>query len=139
MASIQVPESLLREARRRGLDVEGIVIRAISRALGLDPLAEARAHLELAERLFREALVLVEERDAVQASEKLYKAAEETLKAAALVLDAKDILERVEARGRWTVTDLERVARLLDRRVRGREPGGALLTTYTSGVFTRLS
>ncbi len=35
----------------------------------------------------------------MQASEKLYKAAGEAVRAAALLLGMKDVLERVEARG----------------------------------------
>ena len=115
--SVRVPESLLREARRRGLDVEELIVRALSRALGLDPRGEARARLELASRLLEEGERLLERGDPVQASEKLYKAAEEAVKTAALVLGEKRILEDVEARGRWTVTDLERAVRSLSRRI----------------------
>ncbi len=55
----------------------------------------------------------------MQASEKLYKAAEESVKAAAILLGLTDVLERVESRGRWTVTDLERVVKALDEKVKG--------------------
>ena len=115
--SVRVPESLLEEARRRGVDVEGLIVRVLSRILGLDPRGEARAHLELAYRMLEEGERLVGEGDAVQASEKLYKAAEEAIKAAALLLGLEGVLEAVEARGRWTVTDLERAVRALSRRV----------------------
>lgn len=43
----------------------------------------------------------------MRASEGPYKSAEESVKAAVL-LGLSDVLERVESRGRWTVTDLER-------------------------------
>jgi hypothetical protein len=117
--SVRIPESLLREARRRGVDVEDVVVRALSRILGLDPRGEAGARLELAERFLGEALSHIERGDAVQASEKLYKAAEESVKAAAVLLGLSDVLGRVESRGRWTVTDLERAVRALDERVPG--------------------
>ena len=117
--SVRVPESLLKEARRRGVDVEEVVLRALSRALGLDPRSEAGARLELAERFLAEASSYLERGDAIQASEKLYKAAEEAVKAAAVLLGLSDVLERVESRGRWTVTELERVVRALDKRVPG--------------------
>ena len=115
--SVRVPESLLEEARRRGVDVEGVLVRVLSRILGLDPRGEARAHLELARRFLEEGERLAGEGDTVQASEKLYKAAEEAVRAAALLLGLNEILEAVEARGRWSVTDLERVVRALSRRI----------------------
>jgi len=65
----------------------------------------ALQHLELAERFLTEGRELID-KDPVQASEKLYKAAEEAVKAiaAALVLDeAREALER----GRWTLSLLD--------------------------------
>jgi len=50
------------------------------------------------------------DRDPTQASEKLYKAAEEVLKALAHSLGLAEVLRGVRGRGRWTVTDLEIVA-----------------------------
>ncbi len=117
--SVKIPETLMREARRRGVDVEDVVVRVLSRILGLDPKKEAEARLELAEKFFEEALTYIREGDAVQASEKLYKSAEESVKAAAALLGLSDVLERVESRGRWTVTDLERVVRILDKNIPG--------------------
>ena len=114
-----LPESLIREAKRRGIDVEDVIVRSLSRVLGLDPEEEAKAHLELAEKFLEEALEYIRKGDAAQASEKLYKAAEESVKAAAILLNLTDVLERVESRGRWTVTDLERVVRRLDKLVPG--------------------
>ena len=117
--SVKVPESLVREARRRGVDIEDVVVRVLSRILGLDPKREAVARLELAERFLEEALSYIERSDAVQASEKLYKSAEKSVKASAVLLGLSDLLERVESKGRWTVTDLERAVRALDKRVPG--------------------
>ena len=114
-----LPESLIREAKRRGIDVEDVIVRSLSRVLGLDPEEEAKAHLELAEKFLEEALEYIRKGDAAQASEKLYKVAEESVKAAAILLNLTDVLERVESRGRWTVTDLERVVRRLDKLVPG--------------------
>ncbi|MGC9227771.1 PaREP1 family protein [Caldivirga sp.] len=56
------------------------------------------------------------DKDPVQASEKLYKAAEEVVKALAQHYGIEDVLARVNERGRWTVTDLARaVAAIADR------------------------
>jgi len=51
--------------------------------------------------------------DPVQASEKLYKAAEEYVKALAIHYNLSDILEVVEKRVKWTVTELDKVVRRL--------------------------
>ncbi len=62
------------------------------------------------ERFLREGRRLVDE-DPVQASEKLYKAAEEAVKLLAEELKMDELLKRVEERGRWTVTDLEKAVK----------------------------
>ena len=77
--------------------------------------AEARERVELALRYLEEGRALVE-RDPVQASEKLYKAAEEAVKALALYYDLGGALEKAERRGRWTFEELEKAARAIARR-----------------------
>ena len=67
---------------------------------------EAERHVELALKCLEEGRALAN-KDPVQASEKLYKAAEEAVKALALHFGLSDILGKVEKRGRWTVTELE--------------------------------
>jgi len=108
--AIYVPRKLVDEARKRGIDVETLVLDLLAERLGMDPREVVEMHLELANKFFEEGLELVE-KDPVQASEKLYKAAEECVKAVAKLLDLKDVIDRVKARGRWTVTDLEKVVR----------------------------
>jgi hypothetical protein len=74
-----------------------------------------RQRVEEARRCLEEGRALVE-RDPVQASEKLYRAAEEAVKALAECAGLEDVLRRVSERGRWTVTDLEKaVLRLSER------------------------
>jgi hypothetical protein len=101
---------------RRGLDVEDFVLGLLSKELNLDPKTVAEARLELAERYLAEGRELVD-RDPVQASEKLYKVAGECVKALAIHYNLEDILRNVEKRGRWTVTDLEKVVEEISRRV----------------------
>jgi AraC-like DNA-binding protein len=96
--------------------VEDFVLRLFSKELNLDPKTVAEARLELAERYLAEGKELVD-RDPVQASEKLYKVAEECVKALAIHYNLEDILGNVEKRGRWTVTDLEKVVEEISRRV----------------------
>ncbi|MEL9990326.1 MAG: hypothetical protein QXP98_01765 [Thermoproteus sp.] len=44
-------EGLIAETRRRGIDVEYVIISALSKAMGADPAEAAKAHVELAARL----------------------------------------------------------------------------------------
>ncbi len=89
------------------------MVELLAQMLGLDPREEAALHLELAERL-------LEGGDAVQASERLYGAAEECVKAMAEALGVEEAAE-ARRRGRWTLRLLDRAAfrlsRLVDRRV----------------------
>jgi len=60
-------------------------------------------HLELALRMFEEAEECIKKEDAVQASEKLYKASEEALKVLATRFRLREY-EEAEKRSRWTTT-----------------------------------
>ncbi|AEA12535.1 PaREP1 domain containing protein [Thermoproteus uzoniensis 768-20] len=93
---MEIPQTLLEMARRQGLDL----VELVSRALSLDPNRRASAHVELAERFLAEGRGLVD-RDPVQASEKLYRAAEEAVKALATALGLGEA-ERAREYGRWT-------------------------------------
>jgi len=77
---------------------------------------ETKVHLELAEKYFKEGSELID-KDLIQASEKIYKAAEEVMKALAQNLNLTEIIGRVKERGKWTITDLEVVAREAARRI----------------------
>ena len=65
----------------------------------------ALQHLELAERFLSEGKELVDG-DLVQASEKLYKAAEEAVKAIAAALDLDEAGKALEG-GKWTLSLLD--------------------------------
>jgi len=115
-ASVILPKRVVDELEKRGLDVEDLVLRMLSRELNLDPEIVAEARLELAEKYFADGKELVD-KDPVQASEKLYKVAEECVKALAIHYNLEDILRNVEKRGRWTVTDLEKAVKEISKRV----------------------
>jgi len=70
----------------------------------------------LREKYFNEEEKLIEEYP-VQASEKLYKAVEEAIKALAIAENLKEILRSVKEGERWTVTDLGKIARKLSRKI----------------------
>jgi len=114
--SIALPKRIVEELEKRGLSIEDAIINIVSKELNLDPEIVAEAHLELAEKYFAEGRELVD-KDTVQASEKLYKVAEECVKALAQYFKLEDILRNVEKRGRWTVTDLEKAVEVISERV----------------------
>jgi len=115
-ASVTLPKRVVDELEKRGRDVEDFMLRLLSRELNLDPEIVAEARLELAEKYFADGKELVD-KDPVQASEKLYKVAEECVKALAIHYNLEDILRNVEERGRWTVTDLEKAVKEISKRV----------------------
>ena len=113
--TVEVPRTLYEEAMKKGVDVNELVVDALIKALNLDPETTARARLELATKHLSEGRDLID-KDPAQASEKLYKAAEEVVKALAQHYGLRGVLARVDERGRWTVTDLARaVAAIADR------------------------
>ncbi|ABL78767.1 PaREP1 family protein [Thermofilum pendens] len=119
--TVVIPRRLVEEVEKRGLSVESLVVDALSKALDLDPEVVAEARLELAAKFMEEADEYLGKGDPVQASEKLYKVAEECIKALAEGFNAPT-LEKVRERGRWdtwllgmAATDLSRI--LGDERV----------------------
>jgi hypothetical protein len=116
--TLYVPGKPVEEVRRRGFDVESLVVDLLVRTLKLDPQVAVEAHLELSRRYFGEGRALVN-RDPVQASEKLYKAAEEAVKALAIFYDLQDVLAGVEEKGRWTVSYLEKAVEAISERLGG--------------------
>jgi hypothetical protein len=109
---IYIPEKLAKELERRGLSVVDIV----ASALDLDPETVIEARLELAEKYLREFEDYVEKGDAVQASEKLYKAVEECVKALAQRYTTPEHQAALKE-GRWTQL-LGKAARRLSKMLR---------------------
>jgi hypothetical protein len=70
-----------------------------------EAVKRAQQHLELAEKFLAEGRELID-KDPVQASEKLYKAAEEAVKIIAIALKLPEADEAAK-RGRWTTGLLE--------------------------------
>jgi hypothetical protein len=114
--AVEIPRSLYEEAAKRGLDIGELEVAALAKALNLDPQTCAKARLDLAVKYLEEGRELAH-RDPVQASEKLYKAAEEAVKALTQHYNLKDVLSRVEERGRWTAMDLEKAVAEISKKV----------------------
>jgi len=79
-------------------------------------VSAAEERIELALKYLEEGRALVE-KDPVQASERLYRAAEEAVKALALHYNLRGVLEKAERRGRWTFEELEKAARAIAGKV----------------------
>jgi hypothetical protein len=77
---------------------------------------EIKKHLDLALTFLEKGKNFIE-KNPVQASEKLYKAAEESVKLLTLHLDISDVLSQVKQRDRWTVTDLEKAVETISKKL----------------------
>jgi hypothetical protein len=115
LSVLVIPRRIAEELEKKGISLEEAVIDALAKLAEMDPKALAEARLELAGRYLEEGRRLIDN-DPVQASEKLYKAAEECVKALAVHFNFDGILRKVEERGRWSVTELEKaVLRISER------------------------
>ncbi|WP_440058937.1 PaREP1 family protein [Thermogladius sp. 4427co] len=107
VATVFIPRRLYEEAVKKGIDVEDFVITMIAKTLQLDPQDVAGYRIELAEKLLEEAKSYIGKGDSLQASEKLYKAVEECIKALAELQGIPEYKEAVEA-GWWKTGLLDR-------------------------------
>jgi HEPN domain-containing protein len=92
--------------------LETFVIDSLERSLQLDPMEELEARIEIAEHMLRRAREELEEGDAVQASEKLYRAVEECIKILAC-LEGLEECRRAREEGQWWPKLLSKAARKL--------------------------
>ncbi len=103
MATIVLPKGLVEKiAQRSRMDVEAFIIEAVQRLLNLDPEEELETRLEIAKHMLQRAREELERGDAVQASEKLYKAVEECIKVLACLYDIEECRRAREEGGWWT-------------------------------------
>jgi len=107
--TVAIPKRLADLIRERGSDPESLVVDALIEKLGLDPGEEVAVRIELAERFLEEAKKYIEQNDAVQASEKLYKVAEECIKALAQRYRVPELGEAAK-RGKWDTWILGKAA-----------------------------
>ncbi len=112
MEYVAVPRGLYERVKEKGFDLVDLLLLSLSERLGLDPSDEAGFRLELAERYLEEARMYVEKGDPVQSSEKLYKVAEECVKALAVKFNIPEVHE-ARREGRWWAKLLSRAAKTL--------------------------
>ncbi|BFI76566.1 PaREP1 family protein [Sulfurisphaera ohwakuensis] len=90
-------EELIKRAEEMGINVEDVLISLISRN---DPKEEIRLRLELAKKYMKECEEYLKKGDAIQASEKAYKVAEELVKALAEKFNLEEYQKTLKE-GRW--------------------------------------
>ncbi len=90
-------EELIKKAEEKGIDVEDLIILALSRD---DPKEGIKLRLMLAEKFMNEVDEYLKKGDPVQASEKAYKVAEEVVKALSEKFNLPEYQQAVKE-GRW--------------------------------------
>jgi hypothetical protein len=90
-------EELIRKAEDMGINVEDVLISLISKN---DPKEEIRLRLDLAKKYMKECEEYLKKGDAVQASEKAYKVAEELIKALAKKFNLEEY-QKTLRKGKW--------------------------------------
>ena len=115
-ATITLPTELVNKALEKGIDLEELVITILIEKLDLNPSEVAKFRIELAEKFLSEAREYISEGDAVQASEKMYKAVEECIKALAERFDTPEARE-AHREGRWWIKLLSRAAKTLSKKL----------------------
>jgi hypothetical protein len=114
--SISIPRKLFDEIVKKGIDIESYIIDLLTKMFNLDPIVSVESHLELSMKYLDEGRSLID-KDPIQASEKLYKAAEEVIKALTIYFNLSDIIEKVDERKRWTVTELDKASRMISEKL----------------------
>jgi len=85
---------------------------------GMGEEVDVKQRIDLASKYLEEGMKLAD-KDPVQASGKLYKAAEEAVKVLAVRFGMEDILKVVGGKGGWTVIELEEVVSRISKKLGG--------------------
>jgi len=106
-------EELIKKAEEKGINVEDLIISALSKE---DPQEGIKARLELAEKYMKEAEEFLKKGDVVQSLEKAYKVAEEIVKAFAEKFNLTEYQQAVKE-DRWHTCTLANAAAELSSRL----------------------
>jgi len=106
-------EKLIRWVEEKGIDVEELILSALSR---VDLKESIKLRIELAEKYMAEAFKYLDKGDAVQASEKAYKAAEEVVKALSEKFNLPEY-QRAVKEGRWYIYTLGKASSTLSTKL----------------------
>ena len=119
-------EELIKWAEEKGIDVEELILSALSR---VDPKESIKLRIELAEKYMAEAFKYLSKGDAVQASEKAYKAAEGVVKALSEKFNLPEYQQAVKE-GRWYTYTLGKASSTLSTKL-----GNWVLDGWSSAYF----
>ncbi|ACP37721.1 PaREP1 family protein [Saccharolobus islandicus] len=119
-------EELIKKAEEKGIDVEDLVLSALSR---IDPKESIKLRIELAEKYMVEAEEYIRKGDPVQASEKVYKVAEEVVKALSEKFNLPEYQQAVKE-GRWYTYTLGKASNTLSNKL-----GNWVLDGWSSAYF----
>ena len=115
--TIPISKKIIKEAEKKGITIEDSFIAFLTEKLNIDPHTAAQTRLELAKKFLREAKTYIEKDNPIQASEKLYKTAEECIKALAEYLKAPQATQ-AKKQGRWFTWQLGQTARWISQKVK---------------------
>jgi hypothetical protein len=119
-------EELIKRVEEKGIDVEELILSALSR---VDPKESIKLRIELAEKYMAEAFKYLDKGDAVQASEKAYKAAEGVVKALSEKFNLFEYQPALKA-GRWCTYTLGKASSTLSSKL-----GNWVLDGWSSAYF----
>jgi post-segregation antitoxin (ccd killing protein) len=102
MTRVTIPDRLAGEARKRGLDLEALILDVLAEKLSRDPAEELWNRLEVAEHMIRRAREELDKGDPVEASEKIYKAVEEAVKVLARLHGLEECRRARDEGGWWS-------------------------------------
>ncbi|MEM0374208.1 MAG: PaREP1 family protein [Sulfolobaceae archaeon] len=119
-------EELVKKAEEKGINVEDVLLIALSK---VDPEESIRLRVQLAERYMKDLEEYMKKGDAIQASEKAYKVAEEIVKALAEKFRTPEYQQAMKE-GRWYTYTLGKAVNSL-----AKEVGEWLLDGWNSAYF----
>ncbi|WP_369610485.1 PaREP1 family protein [Sulfurisphaera javensis] len=106
-------EEILKKAEEKGINVIDVILKELDK---IDPEESIRLRLNLAEKYFKEAREFIDKGDPIQASEKLYKVAEELIKLLAELYDTPEY-EEFKKEGRWYTYKLQSTSLFLSKKL----------------------
>ncbi|BDC18903.1 hypothetical protein HS5_17930 [Acidianus sp. HS-5] len=106
-------EEVIRKLEKKGVDVTEALLDILSKE---DPEDSSKERISLAEKYMQESKEYAEKGDAVQASEKAYKVAEEVVKALAEKFKTEEYQEFLKE-GRWYTYLLGKASKTLSKKL----------------------
>ena len=110
---LSVNEKLIEKLKEKGIDINDVLLDVLSRE---DPAESSKERIEFAVKYLEECKQDIQKKDAVKASEKAYKAAEEVVKTLAEKFKT-DEYEEFLREGRWYTYLLGKASKTLSKKL----------------------